>query len=85
MGEKLPDDDGPDTPVLTDIRPTLVWMVPTDPQATLSRAADKLGISDTEIVEPPGVIPPVHNDFWGSVVILYEAGRIVSIEKRELW
>ena len=61
---------------------TLGWMRPTGAAATLARAADKL---DPEyVVEAPQITPPVPPDFWGAVVLTYEAGRVISIEKREL-
>ena len=63
---------------------TLSWMRPTSAQATLAKAADKLGIPETHILPPPVALPAVHTDFWGQIVIHYEAGAPVAVEQREL-
>lgn len=62
----------------------LGWMRPTGAQATLAKAADILSVEPFNIIDSPTITPPVHNDFWGTVVITYEAGR-VAVEKREIW
>lgn len=61
---------------------TLGWMRPTAASYVLFRGAEKLNPDYVE--EPPQITEPVPQDFWGAVVITYEAGRVVAIEKREL-
>jgi len=64
--------------------PVLMWMRPTGAAATLTKAAERLGLTAPVIPNDDPIIPPISLDFWGAVVLTYEAGRLVSIEKREL-
>lgn len=61
---------------------TLGWLRPSGAVGTLARAAERL--EPEEITPSPTIIDPVAKDFCGSVLITYEYGKIVSIEKREL-
>lgn len=64
--------------------PELLWMRPTDAAATLAKAAESLGLAMPVITNAEPIIPPIDLDFWGAVVLTYEAGVLVSIEKREM-
>lgn len=61
----------------------LLWMRPTGAVATLSKAAQALGLGTPISTNEPDIIPPVGLDFCGSVVLTYKSGVLVSIEKRE--
>jgi hypothetical protein len=62
----------------------LLWMRPSGAAATLTKAAERLGLLSPNVPNDQPIIPPVGLDFWGAVVLTYEAGVLVAIEKREL-
>lgn len=62
----------------------LLWMRPTGVATTLTKAAERLGLSTPNFPNDSPIIPPIDLDFWGAVVLTYEAGVLVSIEKREM-
>ena len=64
--------------------PELLWLRPSDARATLAKAAERLGLATPTYPNESSAIPLIDLDFYGTMVLTYEAGVLVSIEKREL-
>jgi len=60
----------------------LLWMRPTSPVVALAKAAERLGLSTPVTPNEVPAIPLIDLDFCGSVVLTYDSGVLVSIEKR---